>query len=74
MSPSHDRPGPSVTRTISLPRSLNLRLVTQAGLEERSVSGVVRMAVRRYLATAEPDHADQPTPLQGPRFAGGLRP
>ena len=73
MSPSPDRPGHTVTRSISMPcvlslpkgRPLDLRLVAQAWSEERSVTGVIRLAVRRYLIVAEPEPATGPAPMPG---------
>jgi hypothetical protein len=62
MSPPNDRTGHSVTRTISLPRSLDRRLVAQAWSEDRSVSSMIRLAVRRYLAGAEASPAEGATP------------
>lgn len=43
----------SITRGISLPSSLNRALEAQARREERSVSSLIRWAVRRYLAEQE---------------------
>ena len=75
MSPCNDRTGHTVTRTISLPRSLDRRLVAQAWSEDRSVSSMIRLAVRRYLAGAEGSAAEGVAPhtclTNGPSAAFG---
>ena len=62
MSPANDRTGHTVTRSISLPRALDRRLVAQAWCEDRSISSVMRRALRRYLASAEAGPAELPSP------------
>ena len=43
------RAGQMVTRGMSLPRDLNERLVEQARAEDRTISSVIRRALRLYL-------------------------
>ena len=49
----------SLTRGISLPSSLNRQVVAQARREERSVSGLIRYALRRYLAEQAASSGEQ---------------
>jgi len=55
----------SITRGISLPSSLNRALEAQACREERSVSSLIRWAVRRYLAEQGAAGALPPQPGGG---------
>jgi len=60
MSPSASPQAKMITRGISLLPALNQRLIAQAHREERSVSSLIRRALRDYLARAEPLTASPP--------------
>ena len=45
--------GRAITRTISLPLSLDKRLVTRAQKEDRPISWIVRRALVQYLDAAK---------------------